>query len=469
MSSVNYGWVIGSVNIPGLVIQDCSSGPRTWKSGFPSCVPMGSTLWGLVVSLTPLGAWAGSLFSGVFADKFGRKTTLVVNNSFFIAGALLTCTSTSIAQLAVGRFVSGLGCGVASNIVSTYNSEAATVASRGLLGGFQQLMILIGVFLSQVVAIGLSNAPLWRILFSISAAIAVVQTTLLLLLVPESPKFLAMKNKLAESRTALQKLRRNMDISLEFDDLVESIKASKIDANSVDASLWDLLAGKTPTDLRHLVYSTLFLMLSQQWSGAKGVMFYSTEILSHIFHLDKHQIEHIPSIAQLLTLGIGATGAISVVIGMNILDRAGRRAVLIISSLCTCLAAVVIVIGSKCDSGPLVAVAMYVFNLVFQIGTGFVPYLSASELLPYYALGSISGLAAAVNCLALFAVSFIFPILDKALGPYLFLPFIATNFITFLFACLFMPEAKGKSIAEVIEEYQGPIHITLKGKRRPTS
>ncbi|KAI8322958.1 general substrate transporter, partial [Martensiomyces pterosporus] len=451
LSSINYGWVIGSVNIPSLVIQECSGGPETWRDGFPSCIPMSSTLWGLVVGFTPLGAWAGSFFSGVFADRFGRKTTLILNNVFFVAGALLACTSTSIAQLAAGRFVSGIGCGVASNIVSTYNSEAATVRSRGLLGGFQQLMILVGLFLSQVTAIGLSNAPLWRILFSISAAIAIMQTALLLLLVPESPKFLATKQKLDESRKALQRLRADMDISLEFDDLVETVEASKRSAAAAKPSLWDLLSGNTPTDLRHLVYSVLFLMLSQQWSGAKGVMFYSTEILSHTFHLSSREIEHIPSIAQLLTIGIGAVGAIAVVIGMNILDRMGRRTVLITSSLCTCLSAALIVVGSKLDLGPLVAVAMYIFNLVFQSGAGFIPYLSASELLPYYALGSISGLAASVNCLVLFVVSFLFPILDKALGPYLFVPFAATNFITLLFACLFMPEAKGKSTSEVVE------------------
>ncbi|ORX74240.1 general substrate transporter [Linderina pennispora] len=445
LSSINYGWVIGSVNIPSLVIQECSSGPEEWKAGFPSCLPMGSTLWGLVVAFTPLGAWAGSLFSGKFADRFGRKTTLLANNVFFVVGALLMCTSTSIAQLGVGRFVSGIACGVASNIVSTYNSEASTVKSRGLLGGFQQLMILVGLFLSQVVAIGLSTAPLWRILFSISAALAIFQS-LLLLLAPESPRFLASKGRLEESRTALQKLRPNLNITMEFDDLVEAIEASQLTAADYTPSLWDVLSGNTPTDLRHLVYCVLFLMLSQQWSGAKGVMFYSTEILSKTFHLTEEEIQHIPSIAQLLTVGIGAIGAIAVVIGMNL-------------SLMTCVCAVLIVVGSKLDIGPMVAAFMYMFNLVFQSGAGFIPYLSASELLPYYVLGSISGLAASINSLVLFVVSLLFPVLDKALGPYLFVPFAATNFITFLFACLFMPEAKGKTVVQVIHEYKGPLHV----------
>ncbi|KAJ2702177.1 Bifunctional purine biosynthesis protein PurH [Coemansia sp. IMI 209128] len=467
LSSINYGWVIGSVNIPALVIEECSDGPETWTSGFPSCIPMGSIMWGLVVGLTPLGAWAGSMFSGVAADRYGRKRILIINNAFFIAGALLSSTSTSVAQLGTGRFVSGIGCGVAANLVSTYNSEAATVRSRGFLGGFQQLMILMGIFLSQVVSIGLSAAPLWRILFSISAGLAIFQT-LVLFFVPESPRFLAKAGQMEESRAALQRLRTNLDISIEFEDMVAMLDAQAVSAATPPPTLWQVLSGKTEVDLRHLVFCVLFLMMSQQWSGAKGVMFYSTEILSSTFHLTTSERHHIPSIAQLLTLGIGAIGAVAVIIGMNILDKAGRRTVLIVSSLLTSICAALIVIGSKLDLGPMVATAMYLFNLVFQSGVGFVPYLSASELLPYNVLGSISGLAASVNCLTLFVVSFVFPILDKALGPYLFTPFIATNFVTFLFGVLFMPEAKGKPVSQVVAEYQGPIHLVSTVSRRPS-
>ncbi|KAJ2890983.1 Bifunctional purine biosynthesis protein PurH, partial [Coemansia aciculifera] len=290
---------------------------------------MDSIMWGLVVGLTPLGAWAGSLFSGVVADRFGRKRTLMMNNAFFVAGALISSTSTSIVQLGVGRFVSGIGCGVASNLVSTYNSEAATVRSRGFLGGFQQLMILVGLFLSQVVSIGLSAAPRWRVLFAISAGLAIFQT-IVLFFVPESPKFLAKKGRMEESLAALQKLRAGLDVSLEFEDLVAVLDARAINAAIPPPTLWQVLSGKTEVDLRHLVFCVLFLMMSQQWSGAKGVMFYSTEILSSTFHLTASEKKHIPSIAQLLTIGIGGIGAVAVIIGMNILDKLGRRTVLIV-------------------------------------------------------------------------------------------------------------------------------------------
>ncbi|KAI9469529.1 Bifunctional purine biosynthesis protein PurH [Coemansia sp. RSA 989] len=458
ISSINYGWVLGSVNVPALVIEECADGPETWTNGFPSCIPMSNIMWGLVVALTPLGAWAGSLLSGLAADRFGRKRTLMYNNVFFVAGALLLCTSTTIAQMSIGRFVAGIGCGFAANVVSTYCSEASTVRSRGFLGGFQQLMILTGVFTSQVVSIGLSKSPLWRVLFSVSAAIAIGQT-LLLFLIPESPKFLASVGRLDELRSVLQRLRKGLDISLEFDDLVTAADSNTKGAEMPHPTMWQVLSGKTEVDLRHLVFCALFLMLSQQWSGAKGVMFYSTEILSDVFDLSEDDVKKIPTIAQLLTLGIGGIGAVAVFIGMNILDKIGRRSVLLFSSLATTICAVLIVVGSVLEVSTLVATAMYLFNLVFQAGVGFIPYLCASEMLPYYALGSISGLATSVNCLTLFIVSFLFPILDKALEGYLFVPFIVTNFTTFLFGLFMMPEAKGKSVMEVVQEYQGPVRI----------
>ncbi|KAJ2144463.1 Bifunctional purine biosynthesis protein PurH, partial [Coemansia sp. RSA 678] len=327
ISSINYGWVIGSINIPALVIEECADGPVTWTNGFPSCIPMSSTLWGLVVGLTPLGAWAGSMFSGIAADKFGRKHMLMYNNAFFVSGAIIASTSTSVAQLSVGRFVSGIGCGVAANVVSTYCSEVSTIRSRGFLGGFQQLMILVGVFLSQVVSIGLSKAPLWRVLFSISAAIAIVQT-LLLFFIPESPKYLASTNQIDKAEAVLVRLRKDMDIAFELGDLLTVLEYSRQTDYVPQPTMWQVLAGKTEIDLRHLVFSVLFLMLSQQWAGGKGVMFYSTEILSDSFHLSDEKIKHIPTIAQLLTLGIGAVGLFSVILGMCILDKVGRRTVL---------------------------------------------------------------------------------------------------------------------------------------------
>ncbi|KAJ2713736.1 Bifunctional purine biosynthesis protein PurH [Coemansia spiralis] len=457
VSSVNYGWVLGSVNIPAQVIEQCSGGPLTWSHGFPSCIPMGRTLWGLVVGLTPLGAWAGSMLSGVAADRFGRKRLLVYNNAFFVAGAVLAGTATSILQLGVSRFVSGIGCGVAATVVSTYNSEIATVRSRGFLGGFQQLMILIGVFASQVASIGLAGAPLWRVLFSISAAIAIGQT-LLLLLVPESPKFLVSKGRHTDALAALQKLRRGLHVKAELDDLLTALDSAAL-RQAQQPSLWQVLSGRTEVDLRHLVFCVIFLMMSQQCSGSKGVLFYSTEILTDTFHLTEAQRKSIPTIAQLLTTGIGGVGAAAVVVGMFVLDKVGRRTVLICSMLATTLAAALIVVGSKLDLAPMVATAMYVFSFVFQSGAGFIPYLCASELLPYNVLGSISGLATSVNCLALFVVSFTFPILNDALGPYLFVPFVATNGLALLFSIFLMPEAKGKSVAEVVAEYKGPIRI----------
>ncbi|KAJ1833902.1 hypothetical protein LPJ63_002405 [Coemansia sp. RSA 2711] len=190
-----------------------------------------------------------------------------------------------------------------------------------------------------------------------AAAIAIIQT-LLLLLIPESPKFLISTGRIDEAQTALQRIRKNLDTSLELDDLLTVLEPSHQATRVPQPTMWQVLSGRTDPDLRHLVFCVLFLMLSQQWAGGKGVMFYSTEILSTRFHLTAEEVKHIPTIAQLLTLGIGAVGLCSVVFGMCILDKVRRRTALMVSSFATAACSAFIVVGSKIDIGPVVAVAI---------------------------------------------------------------------------------------------------------------
>ncbi|KAJ1916151.1 Bifunctional purine biosynthesis protein PurH, partial [Coemansia sp. S17] len=109
LSALNFGWCLGEPNIPEDIIKECVEGPETYINGLPTCLPMSSTMWGLVVGLVALGALVGSLSAGRAADRFGRKNVLLANNVFYVTGALLLGTSTTVAQLAVGRFVSGIG------------------------------------------------------------------------------------------------------------------------------------------------------------------------------------------------------------------------------------------------------------------------------------------------------------------------------------------------------------------------
>ncbi|KAJ2598511.1 Bifunctional purine biosynthesis protein PurH [Coemansia sp. RSA 1722] len=405
--------------------------------------------------------------------------------------------------MAVGRYIAGIGCGVASTVVATYNSECAPVKVRGFLGTMLQLTVEIGIFFSQLFATILVDVPNWRILFGLSGAISLIQL-IWLPFMPESPKYLVMKGRIEEGAKALKFLRPNCNITKEFDNLLESCSAANdsrhsnhadssttdserfadsnsesnvsiadkhkklkaVSIHSVSVSnrptsigLLNIVKGETPDVIWHMLFCTMFLMGFQQWTGAKGIVFYSTEILVKVFNLSEAQLRKTPNEAQWMTIGLAAAGIAAVFASMNLIDRLGRRRLLLISTSGVSLSCVLIVVGRTCNVAPLAVAAMFLFKLAYGLGMAPIPWLAASEMLPYYALGTLSGIASALNWMMIFIIGLVFPLLAKALDNYLFLPFAALNFSAFLVVFLFVPETKGRHISEILHLHGKRLHV----------
>lgn len=489
MSAFNFGWCLGEPNIPEEIIIGCIEGPEKAINGLPSCLPMSTTIWGLVVGLVALGALVGSLIAGRAADRFGRRSVLLANNSFYIIGAVLMGTSTTITQLAIGRFVAGIGCGISSTVVATYNSECAPIKARGLLGTMLQLAVEGGIFFSQLIATSLVKTPNWRILFGLSGVVSLVQFAWLPFM-PESPKFLVSKGRLSEARMALEYLRPAHDISNEFADIVDasghktnssslekstckeeqdsnrvSLHSSTSYVNPKTVGMGGLLRGRTPDVIWHPLFCTLFLMGFQQWTGAKGIVFYSTELLAKVFNLDTSQITHTPNEAQWVTIGLAGAGIVAVLASMALIDRLGRRRLLLTSTAGLALSCALIVVGRTKNKPILAIVSMFSFKFAYGLGMAPIPWLTASEMLPYYALGTVSGLASALNWAMIFSVGFIFPILANVLDSFLFLPFAILNLVAFVVVLLVVPETKGRSISDILFHHGKRVHIVYSTKQ----
>ncbi|KAI9506733.1 major facilitator superfamily domain-containing protein [Coemansia spiralis] len=481
LSSLNFGWCLGEPNIPESIIKDCVEGPEVFVRGFPTCLAMNSTIWGLVVGLVALGALSGSLFAGHAADRFGRKSVLLVNNVFFITGALLLGTATTVAQLAVGRFISGIGC----------QPRMCSLKVRGFLGVVLQLSVEVGIFFSQIIATLLVDIPNWRILFGLSGVISLVQLALLPFM-PESPKFLINQGNTTAATKALQFLRPGHDVSEELQAMVaSSISSSHTIPNGTVANSFvqegefvdetevsdkekiieisettnadlapsnpassigivDIIKGNTPDVIWHPLFCTMFLMGFQQWTGAKGIVFYSTEILIKVFRLNHSQIQHTPNRAQWVTIGLAGMGIVAVFASMNLIDRLGRRQLLLISTGGLTLSCILVVIGSTFNLSVLSVISMFGFKLTYGLGMAPIPWLAASEMLPYYALGTLNGIASALNWSMIFTIGLLFPLLAKALDNFLFLPFAVLNLAAFIVVLLFVPETKSRLISDIL-------------------
>ncbi|KAJ2740082.1 Bifunctional purine biosynthesis protein PurH, partial [Coemansia sp. BCRC 34301] len=225
----------------------------------------------------------------------------------------------------------------------------------------------------------------------------------------------------------------------------KATKESKPETSSVHSTsrmysgnvgLVDIIKGRTPDVIWHTLFCTLFLMGFQQWTGAKGIVFYSTEILVQVLGLSPSQIKHTPNNAQWVTIGLAGTGILAVLVSMNLIDRLGRRRLLLLSTGGLSAACLVIVVGRVCRTSGLAVVAMFAFKTAYGLGMAPIPWLTASEMLPYYALGTMSGIASALNWTMIFAIGLLFPVLARVLHGYLFLPFAIFNMVGFIVVLL---------------------------------
>ncbi|KAG0346539.1 hypothetical protein BGZ54_005199, partial [Gamsiella multidivaricata] len=314
--------------------------------------------------------------------------TMFISNLFFIVGALLLGLTYHQAQFIVGRIIVGFACGLGGVVAPTYLGEISTIKGRGAMGTMYQLLIVVGILISNLIGLGLSRPPLWRILLAINGIPPMIQLFMLPSLV-ESPRWLVSKNRLPEARHSLQKLRgTSTDVEHEFADMVQLLlgrssgtaggRPAASDSAFEDASYKvdpEAPVAATATGAPHnysifrlfssecrgLAIIGIIVHFFQQASGINGLIYYSTSFL------------------------------------VFLVDRTGRRTLLLISLAGVAGSSILLVIGAYTDVGILVVVSVFLYIAFFAIGLGPIPWLLLSELLPTYALSPASSVATAVN------------------------------------------------------------------------
>ncbi|KAF9140676.1 hypothetical protein BGX30_006160 [Mortierella sp. GBA39] len=429
LTSLSIGYVIGSPNVPETAIRgtDGHCDPNAPYSGFPGCFEFADLLWGFAVGSFCLGALAGGLIGGTVQNVFGRKKTMFISNIFFIVGSILLGLTYHQAQFIVGRIIIGFACGLGGVVAPTYLGEISSIKGRGTMGTMYQLLIVVGILISNLIGLGLSTAPKWRILLAINGIPALIQMFLLPSLV-ESPRYLVSQNRLEEARVSLQKLRgANADIEHEFADIVQLIlgRGSSAVARPNQDSTYEykadpetaVTATNTGTsknysivrlftsECRGLAFIGIMIHFLQQASGINGLIYYSTTFLGDVFGAGN---------SKYITVGV---------------------------SCCNLLSTLAVVV-----------VAVFLYTAFFAIGLGPIPWLLLSEMLPTYSLSAASAVATSVNWGTNFVIGLIFPSLNKGLGNATFILFAAITAFGFFYTWFFVPETRARSIEEVMAE-----------------
>lgn len=204
------------------------------RSSLPQCIPMKTEQFAIVSSIYTLGGLLGALSAGSVCNKYGRLFSMRATTTFFVLGPLFETFALNIGLLAFGRFISGIGAGASVVVVPIYISEIAPPKGKGLFGAFTQIMINIGILITQLLGYFLSINSLWRIILATAGAIGLFQLVGLLF-VPESPKWLAEHNHPGRARSILRKIRgHGVDID-------EEVKAWNVNSTTDDICDYEYL------------------------------------------------------------------------------------------------------------------------------------------------------------------------------------------------------------------------------------
>ncbi|WP_058961956.1 sugar porter family MFS transporter [Type-E symbiont of Plautia stali] len=407
---------------------------------------------GLVTSSLLFGAAFGALASGHFAAAAGRRKIILVLAVIFAIGAIGTALAPDVEWMIFFRLVLGVAVGGASATVPVYIAEMAPANKRGQLVTMQELMIVSGQMLAYISNAGFNAVwggdTTWRWML----AVATVPAVLLwfgMLFMPDSPRWYAMKGRLAEARQVLERTRAKQDVEWELTEIEETLAEEQ---------------HETRPRLRELRQPWLFklfligvgIAVIQQLTGVNTIMYYAPTMLKAVGMSD--------NAALIATIANGVISVLMTFVGIWLLGRIGRRTMTMLGQFgCTaCLVfigAVSYFMPETVNGQPdvlrsyMVLLGMLMF-LSFQQGAlSPVTWLLLSEIFPTRLRGIFMGGAVFAMWIANFLISLMFPILLASVGlSGAFFIFALIGIGGAIFVVRFVPETRNRSL-EQIEHY----------------
>lgn len=391
-----------------------------------------------IVSMAQVGAIIGAATGGWINDAFGRKKATLFADVIFTAGSVVMAAAPDPYVLILGRLLVGLGVGVASVTAPVYIAEASPTEVRGGLVSTNVLMITGGQFLSYLVNIAFTEVPgTWRWMLGVSGVPSVIQFFCMLCL-PESPRWLYLKQEKAKAVAVLSKIYDPFRLEDEVDQLAAAAEKDRLRKK---ASMWDVFRNK---EMRLAFLVGGGLQACQQFTGINTVMYYSPTIVQMAgFHSNK--------LALLLSLIVAALNAAGTILGIYLIDHMGRRP-LALASLSGVFASLVILAVSFFlqSTGALAVAGLALYIIFFSPGMGIVPWTVNSEIYPQAYRGICGGMAATVNWVSnvIVSESFLSVAAAAGTGP-TFLILAGVALIAIVFVALCVPETKALTFEEV--------------------
>jgi sugar porter (SP) family MFS transporter len=390
----------------------------------------------VVVSAVLLGSLIGAMVGGMLADRFGRRRLLLATALVFGLGAIGAALAPGTAWLIAGRIVAGSAIGIASFVAPLYISEIAPVAIRGRLVSINQVALTVGIVISYLVDYAFAGAQAWRWMFAM-ALIPAAAFAIGLLFIPDSPRWLAARGQLAQARAVLKRIRDPKEVEGELGRIQQSAAQQQ--------GQWSELFRPM---LRPAMIVGVGLAIAQQLTGINTVIYYAPTILRFAGLSSA-------SVAILASVGIGVVNVVLTLVAMQLIDRIGRRPLLLVSLAGMTLSLIVLGMSFALPqlSGRLgwIAVSSLMFYVgSFAVGLGPVFWLVLSEIYPLRIRGRAMSLGTVANWSANLVVALSFLTLTQVLGKSAtFWMYAAISIGAWLFAFFLVPETKGRTLEEI--------------------
>jgi SP family sugar:H+ symporter-like MFS transporter len=416
---------------------------------------------GFAVASALLGAAAGAMGAGRFADRFGRLFVMRVAAVLFLVSAVGTGLAPTLELVVLFRVVGGIGVGVASVIAPAYIAEVSPAHIRGRLGSLQQLAIVLGIFMSLLVdyllagAAGSSKDVLWlgleawRWMF-IAMVVPAAAYGALSLTIPESPRYLVATQQTAEAKRVLRRLLGSDGVDLKVERIRETLRRETQPS-------WRDLRGPA-LGLLPIVWVGVGLSVFQQLVGINVIFYYSNVLWEAVgfSEADSFKITVITSVVNIATT----------LIAIASVDRYGRKPLLLIGSvgMTVTLATMAFVFGTAGTTtaadgtvtpvltgaqGPIALVAANLFVVSFGMSWGPMVWVLLGEKFPNRIRAAALSLAAAAQWVANWVVTVTFPSLkDISLGlAYGF--YAVCALLSLLFVWRWVEETRGKELEDM--------------------
>lgn len=395
-----------------------------WNSSdaFHGAVVMGMALWGTVI---------GAIFGGIPTNRWGRKKTLLTIGVLYALSAIGSALSNDPYVFAFFRFMGGLGVGASTIAAPAYISEIAPAKDRGRLVSLYQFNIVLGIlvaFFSNYLLSGIGDND-WRWMLGVQAIPAVIYT-LFVITIPESPRWLISQSRVEEAKKVMKIISPDQDSEL---------LATQMEEDYADAPKENIFMKK----YRFPLMLAFLVAFFNQMSGINAFLYYAPRIFGEAGLGEKT--------ALLSSIGIGIVNMVFTLVGVNLIDKVGRKKLMFIGSIGYIISLGLVSMAFYFHwTGLAIPIFLFLFIASHAIGQGTIIWVFISEIFPNHLRASGQSFGSSTHWVLAAIIPSLIPTLFSTIGPgTVFLVFTIAMVFQLLFVIFMMPETKGTTLEKL--------------------